>query len=232
MKTFWIEVQAPFAAYRHFQAGVYRTSAPVMTPSAAWGLVLNLAAIEVRTNNMARTTEIDPEAPRLKLAIGIFQQPERCSLYQQLHSYPVGSSGKDNAARTYGGKYWIAPVRREILIGLHALIGVQSEDPDMETRVRKGLAGEYNSQRYGLPFAGDNNLLFDQINLIDSPRSAYWYYPLQENDGPKKGATRLSVSIDRVDSSRTVSKLFAPTDELFIEPPDESWVWTPRMPVN
>lgn len=229
MKSFWVEVKAPFAAYRHFQAGVYRSSAPVMTPSAAWGLILNLAAIEVRINVNSPITEIDPNAPRLQLAVGTLADTERSTLYQQLHSYPVGNSGKDTASRTHGGKYWIAPVRREVLVGLHALIGVRSEDDSLETKVRAGLDGAFNDRRYGLPFAGDNNLLFDEIAVIAEPPNAHWYVPVQNEERPTKGTSRMSVKIDRKDSSKSISQLFAPT-ETMIAPPDECWVWTPSAP--
>ena len=34
-------IKAPFAAFRTFTAGRYRPTAPFLTPSAAYGLVLN-----------------------------------------------------------------------------------------------------------------------------------------------------------------------------------------------
>ncbi len=41
-------IEAPFAACRTFTAGWYRPSATFLTPSAAYGLLLNLAGIETR----------------------------------------------------------------------------------------------------------------------------------------------------------------------------------------
>ena len=46
--TLWLRVQAPFAAFRWLQAGVHRATSPVIPPSTAWGLLLNLAHVETR----------------------------------------------------------------------------------------------------------------------------------------------------------------------------------------
>src|SRR5436305_5802648 len=131
MKTLWLRVRAPFAAFRGFQAGVYRATSPVMPPSTAYGLVLNLAGIEMRAPTSGPTTLIRDDVPKLQIAIGIVSSAERGSLYQQLHSYPVGNSGKELAARTHGAKYWIIPVRRELLIGFDGIIGVQSAEDSL-----------------------------------------------------------------------------------------------------
>lgn len=61
-------------------------------------------------------------------------------------------------------------VRREVLVGLDCIIGIQSDDPDLFHKTRKGLKGELGAIRYGLPFAGDNNLLIDRIDEMSSAR--------------------------------------------------------------
>ena len=45
---FFLYVEAPFAVYRTFTAGWYRPTATFLTPSAAYGLLLNIAGIETR----------------------------------------------------------------------------------------------------------------------------------------------------------------------------------------
>jgi CRISPR-associated protein Cas5t len=230
MKKLWLRLQAPFAAYRYFQAGVYRSTSPTIPHSAAWGLILNLAGIEVRTNIDNSITEIDPSAPKLLIAVGTVGYGERNTLYQQLHSYPVGNSGKEFAERTRGTKYWIAPVKREVLTDFDAMIGVQTDDSDLLKRIGEGLKGSLPIARYGLPFAGDNNLLFDQIAIVESPEPAYWYAPVRAEEAPRRGSCRLSVKIDRVDSSKSVSLLFAPEDCRTKEPPESAWIWTPTQP--
>lgn len=228
----WLELQAPFAAFRWLQAGVYRATSPVIPPSAAWGLVLNLAAIETRDLTAeAAITPVNSEAPPLQLCIGEVERSTRASLLQQLHTYPVGPSGKEFAERTFGGKYWIAPARREFLVDFHCVIGVRGPHR-LLARVGEGLAGTYNGDRYGLPFAGDNQLLFDRIDLRDGPVPARWYEPVRPDDPPRKGSCRLTVCIDRSDSSRTSTVLFAPTPEATVVVPESSWVWVPCDPAT
>lgn len=241
MECLWLRIRAPFAAFRGFQAGVYRATAPIMPPSTAFGLVLNLAGIEMRESTNRPTTLIRADLPCLKLAIGIpcleqasgevvpETESEVCTIYQQLHSYPVGASGKELAARTHGAKYWIVPVRREFLVGLDMVLGVQSE-PELIQQVQKGLAGKLTIPRYGLPFAGDNNFLFDRIDVLSQPPLTRWYVQMQPDDPPMRGSYRLTVGIDRADNSKTTSYLYAPVLESTSEPPSSAWTWTPKQP--
>jgi CRISPR-associated protein Cas5t len=242
MEYLWLRIRAPFAAFRGFQAGVYRATAPIMPPSAAFGLVLNLAGIEMRDSTPGVTTLIRADLPCLQLAIGVPCRevsdskvvPETasqvCTLYQQLHSYPVGNSGKDNLKpRTHGAKYWITPVRRELLVDLDMVLGVQADELLIK-RVKQGLKGQLDTQRYGLPFAGDNNFLFDQIDILTQPPLTCWYVQMQANDPPLRSSYRLTVGIDRADNSKTSSFLYAPIEEPKTEPPQNAWTWTPKAP--
>jgi CRISPR-associated protein Cas5t len=228
MHTMWLHVRAPFAAFRGFQAGVYRATSPVMPPSTAYGLILNLAGIEMRGPMNGVTTEIKGGLPMLRIAVGVISRPELFSLYQQLHSYPVGASGKELSARTHGAKFWIVPVRREFLVGYNGMIGVQTKNPDLLEQVRNGLRGNLESPRYGLPFAGDNNLLIDQIDVEDEPPPTHWYARMQPDDPPRKGSCRLTVGINRSDNSKTTSYLYAPAVESSALPCEHAWTWTPR----
>ena len=232
MDDLWLRIRAPFAAFRGFQAGVYRTTAPVMPPSAAFGLVLNLAGIEMRSNADQPTTLIRSDIPCLNLAIGTVagSQSETCTLYQQLHSYPVGNSGQELKQRTHGAKYWIVPVRREFLVGLDMVLGIQAE-AELLQRVLQGLSGKLNLPRYGLPFAGDNNFLLDRIDVLSVPIPTYWYVQIQPDDPPMRGSYRLTVAIDRADNSKTSSYLYAPMTEPTAKPPAHAWTWTPKPPL-
>lgn len=232
MNCMWLRVRAPFAAYRGFQAGVYRSTMPIMPPSAALGFVLNLAGIEMRTGLDKPTTQIRSDIPHLQLAIGAIDGSESkvCTLYQQLHSYPVGNSGKDTLKPlAKGAKFWITPVRRELLVGLDMMIGIREFD-GLFDRIRQGLCGELNDLRYGLPFAGDNNFLFDRIDIIDEPPLTNWYEQMESDSLPRKRSQRLTVGIDRTDNSKTTSHLFAPIAESSTTPPETAWIWTPRNP--
>lgn len=229
MNTFWLKIHAPFAAFRGFQAGVYRNTAPVMPPSTAYGLILNLAGIEMRDYSNKKTTEILEDLPILQLAIGVIQEPDKATTYQQLHSYPVGNSGKDLATLAKGAKFWITPVRREMLIDYRGIIGVKTEDENLFERVSKGLCGELEESRYGLPFAGDNNFLFDKIEILERPpESAVWYVRHQADDTQVKGSCRLYVGINRTDNSKTTSFVYVPKENLNDELPENAWTWTPH----
>ncbi len=208
--TIILRLHAPFAAWRWMQAGVFRGTFPVIPLSAAWGLVLNLAGIETRGDLSASVTPIRGDAPPLDIAVGLIKAGTRSTLYQQLHSYPVGASGKEHKARTFGNKYWIAPVRRELLIDTTCVVGARGPREILE-RVALGLAGELSEPRYGLPFAGDNQHLFDDIAVVEDDTPARWFVPTDGKE-PTKQTTRLTTNIDRGDASRTESPLFAPGD--------------------
>lgn len=241
MDYLWLRIRAPFAAFRGFQAGVYRATTPIMPPSTALGLVLNLAGIEMRESLDQPTTLIRKDIPCLQLAIGIPAKTlssgevipetnsEICTLYQQLHSYPVGASGKELKQRTHGAKYWITPVRREFLVGLDMVLGVQA-DPELFNQIKQGLRGALPNSRYGLPFAGDNNFLFDKIDILAAPPPTLWYVKMQPDDDPMRGSYRLTVGIDRSDNSKTTSYLYAPIELPSVEPPGQAWTWTPHSP--
>lgn len=229
MERFWLHARAPFAAYRGMQAGVYRTTLPVMPFSAAYGLVLNLAGVETRDPTPRATTWMRTDTPPLRLAIGALREGEVSTLYQQLHGYPVGASGKELRDKAHGAKFWIAPARRELVVGLDVIIGVECQ-AELGERVRRGLAGDLGESRYGLPFAGDNNLLFDRLEVRADSLPARWYARLAPGDSPRRGSCRLTVGIDRADSSRTTAVLCAPIESASLEPPESAWVWTPRAP--
>lgn len=228
MNTLWLRVRAPFAAYRWMQAGVYRASSPMMPPSAAYGLLLNIAGVESRDPTPSTATKALASLPALCLALGAVHAAETSVLYQQLHSYPVGNSGKELADKTRGNKFWIAPARREVLVGLDVMVGVRGEESILQ-RILRGARGEHAWTRYGLPFAGDNNLLIDQLEILGEPISARWYSEHREDEGPLSGSCRLTVEIDREDNSRTRTMLLAPRAPT-TEPPPSAWMWVPHAP--
>jgi len=182
--TLFLAIDAPFAAFRWLQAGVYRGTYPVIPPSAAWGLALNLAGIESRGALDEVVTTIRPDAPHLEIAVGSLRIAQRSTLYQQLHSYPVGAAGKGLQAHAHGQKYWIAPARREILVGLRCVVGIRGDD-EVITRIPRGLAGTLEVERYGLPFAGDNQFMFSRIDVVDD-MAARWFVPVGVGETPKE----------------------------------------------
>jgi CRISPR-associated protein Cas5t len=167
-------LEAPFAACRAFTAGWYRPTATFLTPSAIYGLLLNVAGIESRLregdpahDGRTPASYVRSGLPACKLALGVPGDgfPLVQSVYQQLHNYPVGASGVARAAECYGNKYFISPVRREFLSDLRAIISLDGA-PDLENGIRRGLRGESPNDRYGLPFMGDNSFLLDRLEEV------------------------------------------------------------------
>src|SRR5256885_1406244 len=123
-----VYVEAPFGACRTFTAGWYRPTATFLTPSAAYGLLLNVAGVETRLreeeaghSSNVPTTLIRPDLPEVSLALGApalrlrggraipvppgERYPAVQQMYQQLHNYPVGTSGQERAESAKGNKY-------------------------------------------------------------------------------------------------------------------------------
>jgi CRISPR-associated protein Cas5t len=218
-------MQAPFGVFRSFIAGSFRPSAEFLTHSAAYGLLLNVAGVEMRHDDgKSVMTLIKSEGlPKFRLALGARTFPLQHTVYQQLHNYPVGSTGKERADETKGNKYNITPTRRAFLSDIHAYVCLKGND-DFEDRVRAGLKGEA-PRTYGLPFLGDSNFLLDRLEPITDLKPAHWYVPLRPGDegGLREHVTRLTITIDRADMSKTHSDLFAPTPEMN-EIPNDAWV--------
>ena len=129
--------------------------------------------------------------------------------------FPVIEGNKDN----------ITPVRREFLSDVRAVVHLET-DTETETRIRRGLAGELSAGRYGLPFLGDNQFLVDRFDLLapDHERKAFWFEAAGDDPKPRPATTRLTVWIDRADMSRTVSRLFCPSDSPTSTPSESAWV--------
>lgn len=222
-----LRVQAPFATFRNFAAGSFRPSAPFITYSAAYGLLLNLAGREMRAPDDGKSamTLIADGLPSFELALGVCGAlPTVQTLYQQLHNYPVGNSGKEREESTRGNKYNITPARRVVLHRLDALLALRG-DENLQADILAGLRGV--RLRYGLPFLGDNSFLPDRIEVAGDEEDARWLAPLEEGtavDDLPEGAMRLTLRIDRADMSRTESRLFRVEEEPRTEPLDMSWV--------
>lgn len=113
-----VYVEAPFATFRTFTAGWYRPTATFLTPSAAFGLLMNTAGIDTRLlegeeghdgKTPASLTRFGLPSVRLAMGVPAFRLRGRAeriaisdmevfprvqSVYQQLHNYPVGKGNK------------------------------------------------------------------------------------------------------------------------------------------
>lgn len=223
-----LRLKAPFAAFRLLQAGRFRSTAPTMSPTAAYGLLLNLAAIETRDwRKIAKSaTPMLKNLPKAEIAIANLVEPETATLLQQLHNVPVGKVPPENWERTKGCKPNIKPVRREVLVDFEAVVAVRCEE-ELRSRIVAGLNGEFNSDRYGLPFAGDNNFLFDEIEVLSAIEPVAWYSRMADDDLPRPGVCRLTTWIDRDKSHQTKVEPFAPVSDPTVEPPPGAWTSLP-----
>lgn len=246
----YLYIEAPFATFRTFTAGWYRPTATFLTPSAAYGLLLNIAGIETRLREDEEAHDgktpaslTQPNLPAVQLALGVptfaikgqrrrqdlsseEMFPRMQSMFQQLHNYPVGKSGQERAEDCKGSKYNITPVRREFLTDVRAIVAFRGNDT-LADRVRAGLAGELDVSRYGVPFLGDNSFLIDRLALLEGEVPVCWFDRLmdQSDNGIRDHTTRLTIQIDRAELSQTKSALFAPQQESATSiPPETAWV--------
>jgi len=225
VKCFYL--QAKFAVFRTFAAGTFRPTVGFITPSAAYGLLLNIAGVEMRYDDgKSEMTLIEKNLPGVRIAVGALKFPERHTVFQQLHNYPVGNTGKEHAPNTKGNKYNIVPVRREFLSDIQAYICTDG-NPELESWIEDGIAGN-RERKYGIPFLGDNNFLIDRFEAETQPKSAFWFEKVDEEvEGFQENITRLTTSIDRADLSQTKSFLFAPAEMRQIDPPPKAWTNMP-----
>ena len=217
-------VQAPFAAFRTFTAGSFRPTVPFITFSAAYGLLLNVAGIEMRQDSDKEMTVIKDGLPQVRLALGAVSLPLVHSVYQQLHNYPVGNTGQSHATFTKGNKYNITPVQRSFLSDFKAYVCMEGDD-NLADQILDGLAGNIE-RAYGLPFLGDNNFLLDRLEPHEKPGLAHWWEPLalRGEPGLKNNVARLTITINRADMSQTKSEIFSPGQEPTDQIPDKAWV--------
>ncbi len=225
METLWLHVRAPFACFSSLRAGTYRDTMPVMPPSTAYGLILNLAGIEMRGNLKNSITPIRSDLPTIKLAFGRVAgtTSEVSVLLQNMHNYPVGTSGKERKAKAHGTKYWIEPTYREIIVNLDMMLGIQA-DPKLISRIHQGLNGKDDRPRYGLPFAGDNNFLFDLIECLEKALPTHWFVPIKSSLDLEPGAISLTIELDRSNPSQTKSLLFSATKNAITFLPNSEWL--------
>lgn len=235
MTTLTVAIEAPFAACRPMMAGWHRSTAGFLGHSAAYGLILNVAGVESRLMEHepghpggVPASVTRPGLPKFELAVGLAagaELPAVGSLFQQLHNYSVGNNAGIRPEFALGRKNNIAPVRREFLADLRAVVAVRADDAGFLDEIRAGLRGGRNDRRYGLPFLGDNNFLPDRIEEVERA-PARWFCLVGADRGgkPRPGTTRLTAFVDRTSPVGTRSALFAPAESATAEPPAEAFV--------
>lgn len=224
-----IYFKAPFAVFRSLSVDRrFKPTVGFLTPSAAYGLLLNLACLEMRDGSGIRE-----DLPIVDLAIGAVRHPEHHQLLQQIHYYTVGEDdGKEKKGllKTKGHKRAIGPARRSFLGSVEGCVCIQSNAALLEG-IRKGLRGEKNDDRYGLPFLGNNNFMLERLEEV--PRgegiAAHWYVPIEppardDVDLDLERSTFMTDRVNRTDPSRAITRQYAPTRDKQEIPPAEAWM--------
>jgi hypothetical protein len=150
--------------------------------------------------------------------------PTKQRVLQHLHTYAQQPTGveKERAEECRGHPHKISPCWRESLVGIRAYIAVKPIWPaTLEQQVREGLAGKL--PRFGVPFLGDSNYTLDMVRVVDRLKPAFWFEQVSGDQGGLSYVTRLTVTIDRQDSARTVTRLFRLVNPC-VEVPEAAWV--------
>lgn len=197
-----IAYAAPFGVFRDFTAGYFRASFRFAPPSVLYGLILNLAGIEMRKDLGPTATLTKEDLPVFELASAARPRDERRHslgakadthlpgsgvLFQQLHALPVGSTNKHRIPLTKGNKHHISPGRRELLWGIRGVVLVRA-DSEFEERLRAALLHtpwelDGGGERYGVPFLGDNSFMLEELRAIEPDNSQVeWLVGVQQQE--------------------------------------------------
>lgn len=213
----FLSYEAPFASFRTLGANHLRPTYPFAPPSALYGLVLNLAGIEMRGPLGPGVTGTAPDLPRFRLASAARRLPTVGSLFQQLHVIPVGDAGAERKPITKGAKHAIHPGRREVLRDVSGLLAIDAQ-PELEAAIRQGLTAE---GPYGLPFLGDNNFFLSQLDLVE-PANTNVLWLVQSRHGQLPGW--LPIWCERKENERVRAAHFSYAPGPEGEVPPEAWV--------
>lgn len=202
--------------------GGFRETSPVPTPSALYGLVLNLAGYEMRDGGTL---------PQLELASGlrVTQGPA--------HSFSPAQESPRQFARRGSSEglprrqsLLTHAARSEFLLGLRGVCLVRG-DEELQEWLLEALEEptqelESGQQRYGLPFLGDNNFFLEELApLPEREESVQWLVDakvVEPDDGERSLA--LTTWVDREETTGTRFQRFVCRPGRLREPLEEAWV--------
>jgi CRISPR-associated protein Cas5t len=241
-----IDFDAPFFSYREFNTGDYSYSLPVIPHSAAYGLVLNLAGIEIKGDKIESMCgsfkcKRNTNTPNLGIAVGFVSFDGISCLIHQYHKYTQSYSclspyeWEENQDGTFsvkentkGVKSSISNLKKDYQ-GRKWSIGIVKREYLTNYHGVIGVRGDkflIEKIKHGIdecfgsiPFAGDRNLMFSKIS-INNPE-ANW---LSTKKIQNCKSLELSTKIDRVNSHRTVREIFYIDDKKSNKPSEFSWV--------
>jgi CRISPR-associated endonuclease/helicase Cas3 len=114
------------------------------------------------------------------------------------------------------------------------------ESTDYDTAYQKAIAAYQQGEKDGIRILWVVNTvnrcreiaeyLSLELNteVLDKPKIARWYCPIQNDSPPSKDKCRLTTWIDRADNTKTKTKIFGfePTN-FVLEPPESAWIELP-----
>lgn len=230
MKNAIIGLKAPFLSYRPFNVGSeYNYTLPTIPHSAAYGIGLNLAGIEMKDNGIKTggIREAIDNLPKLQIAVGVHTKScdsEIGKLLHQNHNYVKTASLAKSLGKTqkeldkiYGyRKYSIAPSNREYISNYHGFIALRSDDEDLIDSIINGIDNCIGS----VPYAGRTNQFFSHI--YQAGNDLVHWYSIADNGG---SPLDLTTSIrDRKESTKTIVRRFFLSKEASIFPSENCWV--------
>lgn len=227
-------IQAPFGRVGKFTSDNYWPTHEFITPSTAYGFAMRLCNIEIEDN---QSLDFKKNLPKLKLAIGMKEFPVKQVSYH--HKYKacgkklnIGDDGRciKCSKKSFFGKgnkrvQCVSPVKKEFLSNIKLYLLIDGDEV-VENTIIKCLNGELESIFNNTPYIGDNNFTIDIIKKVDNIEDCYWWYPIEDfDDFPEIGKKidQMTITINRKESHKTVSKWFTITDKQK-EVPESSWV--------
>lgn len=204
MQEIIIELKAPFLSCRTFNSG-YGYTTPTIPHSGAYGLVLNLAGFNmldygkepIQAGKEALVYPCVKDMPGLEISVGLISTGNISALLHQYHKHSL-TPGVD--IEYFGRKPIVSIGKREYVSSYHGVIGVRGDD-DIIEKVSRGTKECYG----GIPFAGQRNLFFSEINLVSGVKAKWFKTDLDRGEQ----TIFLTTGIDRADSSNTKGELFA-----------------------
>ena len=202
-----LHVKAPMGTSRHYNINKYRATHPVLSLSTLYGMLSNLAGINMRKwDDTCRNNIIRDDLPDMNISIGYAKLPIVSTLYE----HTLKMMENDNYKKKLGDKLVkqcrqsIEPKRTDYLIGLDFWVTVEA-DAEIIRRIRNyainGIVDPMMNDtcnRYGVLFIGSSNCMVNYIAEDPIPDELFWMVPMTQATRKKHviGAS-LPVWIDR-----------------------------------
>jgi CRISPR-associated protein Cas5t len=193
---FWIYLEAPFACFRPITVGKYRQMHTVISPTAALNIIKNILGLEI--NDEFECT----------FCVGLENKLERSVLLTHYHTYAQAYEIQSKKGITWPQKPNIQCVLREIGSNFKAYLGIKT-DNNLKNKLKSGLNGEI--KRHGIPFAGDNNMIFSKMEECKIPnKELYWLKQINMNGDwkEKRESFSMSTKINRKEFEKTKHSMF------------------------